>query len=279
MLLLACALAGCSALRLGYDTGPMLVWWWLDGYGDFTGEPATRVKDGIRAWFDWHRKTQLPDYVAWVAATRPKIGESVTPAQVCRWYEEARRLADPAIDRALVTAVPWVAGLTEAQFRHIERRQGKAIDDLRRDFLQGDLVERQTAAVKRAVERIELIYGDLDETQLKLVSDAVKAQPFDPEPWLAERVRRQRDSVATLRRLVAERADADRTLAALRALAERTERSPDPSYRAYQQRLGDYNCAFAARVHNAMKPHQREKGRKRLEGWEEDLRALAAAAP
>jgi hypothetical protein len=83
----------------------------------------------------------------------------------------------------------------------------------------------------------------------------------------------------TLRRLVAEKADNDRVVAALRALAERSERSSDPAYRAYQQRLTDYNCGFAARIHNAMSPAQRQAARDRLKGWEDDLRALAAAVP
>ena len=50
------------------------------------------------------------------------------------------------------------------------------------------------------------------------------------------------------------------------------------TYRAYQVKLGDYNCAFAARIHNAMTPAQRQAARERLKGWEDDLRALTVAA-
>ena len=82
----------------------------------------------------------------------------------------------------------------------------------------------------------------------------------------------------TLRRLVAERADRDTRHAALRALLARTERSPDPDYRAYQIRLTQYNCGLAAQIHNATTAAQRQKARERLKGWEEDLRALAAPA-
>jgi hypothetical protein len=270
-------LAGCSTVRVAYDTGPTLAWWWIDGYADFSGDQARRVKDDIRSWFDWHRKSQLEAYAAWLAGPRAKISESVTAAQMCRWWDEARRGLDPAVDRALLAAAAWVPGLTEAQFRHIERRYAKGLEEMRRDFLQPDAAERQAAAVKRTLERVEMIYGSVDEAQIKLVEDGVRASPFDPEAWHAERQRRQRDTLATLRRLVAERADADRTVAALRALAERSERSADPAYRAYQQRLIDYNCAFAARIHNATKPAQRQHARERLQGWEEDLHALAAA--
>ena len=270
-------LSGCSALRVAYDNGPTLAWWWIDGYGDFSGEPATRVKDDIRAWFGWHRKTQLPGYAAWLAGVRARIGDSITPAQACRWWDEGRRLLDPALDQGLVSAAAWVPGLAEAQLRHVERRYAKANDELRSDFLQPDREERHAAAVKRTRERLEMVYGKLDEAQLRLLGDGIKASPFSAEAWLAERLRRQRDTLQTLRRLLAERADPDAITAALRALAERHERSPDPEYRAYQQRLTDYNCAFAARLHNASTAAQRQAARERLQGWEDDLRALNAA--
>lgn len=271
-------LSGCSTLRLAYDNGPTLAWWWIDGYGDFSSEQATRVKDGIRSWFDWHRKTQLEAYAAWLAGPRAKIGESVTPAQVCTWYDEGRRLLDPAIERGLLAAAAWVPGLTEAQFRHLEQRYAKGNDEVRRDFLQPDAADRREAAMRRALDRAESLYGRLDAAQRRLVADGVEASPFDPEAWLAERQRRQRDTLQTLRRLVAEKPDAERTTAVLRQLAQRTERSVDPAHRAYQQRLREHNCAFAARLHNATTAAQRQTARERLQGWQDDLRALAAPA-
>lgn len=270
-------LTGCTALRVAYDTGPTLAWWWIDGYADFTGERAARVKDDIRLWFGWHRTAQLPDYAAWLAGTRGKIGDSITPAQVCQVWAESRQLLDPAIDKGLLMAANWVPSLTEAQFRHIEKRYAKAIDEMRRDYLQADPADRHDRSLKRTLERVDMIYGRVDAAQRDLVSDAIKASPFDPEAWLSERLRRQRDTLQTLRRLVAEKADNDRIVAALRTLAERTERSPDPAYRAYQVKLTDYNCALGARIHNAMSPSQRQAARDRLKGWEDDLRALAAA--
>ena len=271
-------LVGCSTIRLGYDQGTTLAWWWIDGYADFNGEQSPRVKDAIHRWFTWHRTTQLGDYAAWLGAVRTKIGESITTAQVCRWTDESRTMLRPAIDRALVLAAPLVPALTEVQFKHIERRYAKANDEFKRDFLQ-QAEERLEAAVKRTVDRAETVYGRVDAAQRKLITASLQASPLDPEAWAAERQRRQRDTLQTLRRLVADRAGNERTLAGLRALAERTQRSPEPAYRAYQQRLTDYNCAFTARLHNTTTAAQREAARLRLEGWEDDLRLLAAATP
>lgn len=274
---LVLVLAGCSALRLGYSNGPQLAWWWLDGYLDIPSEQAPRVKGAIAQWFEWHRSTQLPAYAALLASLQSQAGEPIEAAQVCRWNALVRERLDPALDRALVLGAELVPALTEAQLRHLEQRYARNMEDMRADYLQSDPAERQRAAVKRTLERAEQIYGTLGEAQRKVVADGVAASPFDAQAWHDERARRQRDAMATLRRLLADKADRDARLAALRALAERAERSPVAAYRDYQRRLVDYNCAFIARLHNATTPAQRTKARDTLKGWEDDLRTLLAA--
>jgi hypothetical protein len=274
--LLALVLAGCSALRLSYNSGATLAWWWLDGYVDFSREQAPVVQQGIDRWFEWHRATQLPEYASLLAAAGREVLDPATPAQACRWQGRLRDALDPALDRAIELAADLVPDLTEAQFRHMEQRFEKVNDEMRDDFLQPDLVERARESVKRTLERAERLYGPLDEAQQRVIAAGVAASPFDPERWLADRQRRQRETLSILRGLVASRADRDRRIAGLHALAVRVERSPDADYRAYQDRLAGYNCAFAARIHNATTPEQRRRARETLKGWEDDLRALSA---
>jgi len=149
---------------------------------------------------------------------------------------------------------------------------------MREKFLQPSLEDRRKAAMKRTVERVEQLYGGIGDAQRRVIQAGLAASPFDPEAWFAERERRQKDTAQTLRRLVAEKASRDQIVAAMRTLVERTERSPDPAYRAYQDRLADYNCAFAAQIHNATTPAQRASARDRLKGWEADLRSFLAPA-
>jgi len=269
-------LAGCSAIRLAYNNGPTLAWWWIDGYMDFDRTQSTAVRSGIDRWFDWHRATQLPDYAALLAGMQDEVGGPTTADAACRWQARWRERLEPALERGIVLAADLVPTLTEANLRHLEQHQAKQMDEMRREFLQPDLAERRRESVKRAVERAERLYGRLGEAQRHVIAEGVATSPFDPERWAQERERRQRETVQVLRRLVAERADRDARLAALRALAERAERSPVPAYRDYQRSLAAYNCAFAARLHNATTAAQREAARATLKGWEDDLRALVA---
>ena len=271
-------LAGCSSVKLGYSNGAQLAWWYLDGYVDFNRAQSPVVKQGLQDLFTWHRATQLPDYTVVLTQAQQAVTEPTTAAATCRWWQRVQDTLDPTIDRALLQAAQVVPTLGEAQFKHLEGKYAKVLDDMRGDYMQPDAEDRLAASLKRAMNRAEQLYGSLDESQRKVVAAGVAASPFDAQAWMQERQRRQRDTLQTLRRLVVERADADQRPAALRTLLERTQRSPDPAYRAYQQRLSDYNCALAAQIHNATTPAQRQRARQRLKGWEEDFRALAAAA-
>jgi tellurite resistance protein len=278
IMLLTPWMAGCSAIRLGYANGPQLAWWWLDGYVDFSREQTPAAKQAIDRWFDWHRSSQLSEYAALLASAQAPMMESTTGAQACRWQGRIRDQLEPALEQAVVEFADLLPSLGEAQFKHLERSYAKRNDEMRTDFLQPDAQTREKESVKRAVDRAEQLYGSLEANQVLLIARGVAASPFNPEAWIAERQRRQQDTLQTLRRLVAERADRDTRHAALRALLARTERSPDPDYRAYQIRLTQYNCGLAAQIHNATTAAQRQKARERLKGWEEDLRALAAPA-
>jgi len=270
------ALGGCSMLRVAYDQGPTLAWWWLDGYVDFSVDQTPQAKQAVQQWFAWHRRTQLPDYAGLLAAAQVDVMQPSTPQQVCRWAQRLRERVDPALQHAVLLAAPLATGLTPAQLDHLQRKFRKSNQDFREDFLQSDAGERFEASVKRASDRAEMLYGALDADQRRLLADGIATSPFNPQAWLDERVALQQETLRTLRRLSAQD-DPRAAEPALRALAMRAL-NPPPSYSAYQQRLSDYNCRLSSRLHNSTTVAQRAFARQRLRAWEEDLRALASAA-
>jgi hypothetical protein len=270
------AAAGCSSLRLAYNNGGTLAWWWIDGYLDFGRDQAPLARAAIDRYLEWHRGTQLTEYAALLTSAQQLVMEPTTPAAACRFNQRAQQLLDPAFERALVQGAELVPSLGEAQFKALEKKYARVNEEMRRDYLQSDPAERQRKTFERTLERAEQVYGRLDEAQMAVIKAGMETSPFDPQAWLAERQRRQRDVLATLRALKTDNADAATRERALRALGARMERSPDAAYAAYQLKLRDYNCGFAAQLHNATTVAQRQKARENLKGWEEDLRALAA---
>ena len=267
-------LSSCSALRLGYDNAVQLSMWRLDSFFDLNRAQSPTVRQSLDSYFDWHRRTQLPVVVGLLAELQPVMAGPVTAEVACSWFERARQRVDPAIDRALVQASDVLPSLTEENFQALEQRYAKNMAEMRTEYLQADATERRAKRLKRTVDRAEQLYGRLNEPQRQGIAAGLSTSIFDTEVWLTERQRRQADTLQTLRRLAAEKPDRQQRIAALRELTERSQRSPDPTYRAYQQRLTQGNCMMAAQIHNATTPAQRAKAQQKLQGWEADFRSL-----
>ncbi len=278
-LCLALLLAGgCSALRFGYNQAADLAYWWLDGYVDFSETQTPQVRNALADWFVWHRATQLPDYANLLARTQNEVMADSTPSRVCEWWGSISARIETGLERAVPAAAELMLSVAPRQVQHIERRYAKANEEFRDDFLQGDPVKRRKASVERAIERAELLYGKLEDVQREQIARSVTQSPFDADLWFIERKRRQQDALQMLRRMAAGSASLDQAQAALRAYMERTARSPREEYRRYSEKLANFNCAFAANLHNTTSPAQRQTAAQKLKGWEADLRALAADA-
>ena len=273
---LALLLSGCSALRIGYSQAADLAYWWLDGYADFNGEQTRRIREALAQWFVWHRKTQLPDYAQLLVRAQAEVRGDTTPARVCEWQGELLKRAHVAWEQAAPAAAEWALSVTPQQIQHIERRYAKANDEFRDDYLQEDPRERTEATIKRTVERAESLYGRLDVAQRTRIAAAMARSPFDPELWLAERKLRQQEALQLLRKLNVDGASREQAQGALRVYVDQLERSPREAYRRYSERLVEFNCAFAAGLHNSISPAQRRTALSKLSGWEGDVRALAA---
>jgi hypothetical protein len=270
-------LAGCSALRLGYDRGPLLARWWLDRYVDFDDTQLPVVKEGLGQWFSWHRASQMPDYAQLLARLREEAGQGATAEQMCRWGDELRRRAVVASEALLPQAARVVPLLTPAQIDELQARFDKRNADLRKKVVQPRADERRRESVKRTVQRIEDFYGRLEPAQRQLVAASLEASPFDADAWYAQREAQQREILATLRRLQADRADRERALVVLRSLHARLTEPPPTDPQSYGQRLLRHNCDFAARLHNSTSTAQRQHLRDKLGHWEADVRVLVAS--
>jgi hypothetical protein len=278
LLAVALGMTGCSAVRIAYNQGTEVAYWWLDDYVDFDHGQSVALRQGLDGWFRWHRRSELPQYADLLARARQQVVGPATAEQACGWFNEVNARADAAIDQALPVMAEVMRGLDAPQLTHLEHKFAETNEGLADRFLQRKPDKRRKAQLERAVDRIEMLYGSLDDAQLERIAQLALDTPFDPERWLAQRRVRQQDTLQTLRRLSAEQASVTQAEAALKLLVQRARHSPDDDYRAYQQRLIRFNCGFVAQVHNLTTPKQRAAAAKRLSGWEEDARVLAAQA-
>lgn len=268
----ALLLSACSAVRLGYDNGPSLALWWLDGYLDLNRAQEARAKPVLEDWFAWHRTTQLPDYAQWLATWKQRAGGNVSGEEVCRWTEVTRERVATALDRAVAPAAELLPAIEPAQWQHLEKRYAERLAELREEHAQPNRETRLEAALDRSIARGEEFYGPLTAAQKRLLVEGIAGQPMEAEDWLVEREQRQKELLQSLKRAQQE-ADPARRTVALRETLQRYLRPGDERQARWQR----YGCELTARLHNGTSAKQRQHLRERLGAWEEDLRALAAA--
>jgi len=267
------AMAGCSALKLGYGQADTLVYRWLDGYADFDGVQGGRVRRAIAEWFEWHRRTQLVDYAELLGRLEAEVSTDTTPQRVCEWWDETRTRTDRAVDHAVPAFADIARTLTPVQFKHIEEQQAKSNVEFKERAMERDPKRRARNAAERFADRAEWLYGDVTRAQRERIASAMQEAAFDPVLAYEERLRRQEDGVRTMRRVASLTPAAAE--AELRGWLERLEHSPREAYRRQAERQQAFNCRVLAELHNETSRTQREFAQRRMRGWIADLRALA----
>lgn len=278
-LLLALALAACSAIKLGYEALDDVGYWWLDGYLNFNDQQGQRVRDDLQHLHAWHRANELPRIAELLGRMEQMAPGPITPAQACAFVAQFQARLMAAADKAQPSVVATALELSPRQLRHLQRKYAENNKKWRREWVELPASEQKEKRFKQVLDRLEMIYGRLDEPQQAALRAGIERSVFDPQRILMERQRRQQDLHHVLRALAGSQASADEARAMLRSYLERALQSPDPAYRPYQQALLDEGCHLFAAVHEVTTPAQREQAVRRLRAYQRDLKELAATQP
>jgi hypothetical protein len=276
LLTVAIALAGCSAIKLGYNSLPQVSAWWLDGYVDLSDEQEPRVREDLARLHQWHRHQELPKISALLQQAERMATGDVTADEMCALVPAIRLRIAAIADHAEPAAVTLALGLQPEQLAYLQRKYEKNNRDYRKawvDLPTGELRDKQ---FKQYVDRMEPFYGRLDQAQRDLVRSQVESSLFSAETNLRERQRRQQDILQALRKLAAQPVSLSDARGVIHQLVERGLRSPDPKYRSYEEALIRQGCGNLAALHQSTTPQQRLNAVRRLRAYQRDLEELTA---
>ncbi len=276
LLAAAALMAGCSAVKLGYNTLPTVAYWWLDGYVDFSQAQAPRVRDSLARLQRWHRSDELPRYVALLQQMERLAPGEISAAQICTFAAEIRNRLAVIGGQVEADVAQLVQDLAPDQLRHLEAKYQKNDAEYRTDWIAISAAEQRDKRFKQFLERSEMIYGRLDEPQHAILHAQIDRSVFDARLVLAERERRQQDALRTLRMIASQSVAPDMAAQLVHGYLERVLQSPDPVLRAHQDNLLKETCQSLAAVHNSTSAEQRETAARRLRAYQRDLRDLAA---
>ena len=273
----ALLLAACSSLRLAYNNGDTLLYWWLDAYIDFDSEQKAEVKQDIDDLFRWHRKTQLQDYAQVLQHAQQQLKGNPTPADLLADYQDVRRRTQALLIKAAPDIAELALSLKPEQLEQMEKKFNKNNSKFRRENMRGDAEEQNKFRYKKSMEQFELWFGGFSREQEAAIRRASDARPLDNALWLDERMRRQRNILSLARRIMQEKPSKEVAVGWINDLIRQSfERMDQGERKAF---FDTYTNSTVELVHTVIRistPQQKEHAQKRMAGWIKDFSTLAA---
>jgi len=274
--LMLVVVAGCSSLRLAYNNGDTVLYWWLNAYVDLDRDQKGWVREDIDKLFDWHRKTQLKDYVEILRKGQKQVQGNVTQAELLADYSEIKSRTQSLLLKAAPDLADLARSLKPEQIAQMEKKFKSNNDDYRKKFLTGDQEKRQQLRYKKSMEQFELWFGSFSREQEAAIRKASDARPLDNEIWLDERTRRQRNVLNLVQKVHSEKLGKEATVALINTLIrdsfERLEHSErKPFFDAFE----NSTAQMVLTVIKIATPAQKEHAVKRMQGWIDDFNSLA----
>lgn len=272
-------LAACSSLRLAYNHGDTLLYWWLDGYVDLDADQKPWVKRDIDGLLQWHRKTQLRDYVQVLQAAERQLQGNPTQADLLADYDDIKNRTQLLLFKALPELADLARSLRPAQIAQLEKKFAANNEEFRRKTMKGDRERQLQFRFDKTMDQLELWFGHFSREQEAAIRKASDARPLDNALWLDERMRRQQAILALVQKVQREKLGKDATMALIHTLIQDSFHRLEQSER--KPFFDAYEAATANMVLTAIQVStlaQKAHAHKRIQGWIDDLNTLALEA-
>ncbi|MDR7269519.1 hypothetical protein J2X20_002148 [Pelomonas saccharophila] len=262
-LTLLLSLIGCSSLTLAYGQLPLLAGLWADNYLDLDSAQRRQLKTQLQAWQAWHRREELPQWIALIHQANSALDDGVTQEELLALERGARASVERCLQHAAPLAVPVLAGLRPEQWQHLQKKMDEKTEEWRDKHSGGRSPDERA---KRYTNNLERWLGDLDRPVRKQAAADARSWHFDLPVMAQARAQRQANLVRALR------AWSHQDLAAGTALLMQ-----DSQTFAAEQPYRDEVVASLLKLLNGLDADQRAAVRKHWADWTAELRSLQAS--
>ncbi len=270
-------LSSCSTVRVGYDNADTVVVWWLDRYLNLTPAQKPLLKRQAGKLLEWHRQTQLPQYVEFLQHVQQQLQGKVTRADLEADAERMTHLTRDLVLQALPELTDLALKLNEAQLAHLAKRFNSQNDEFRKEYVIDPQARRERRHVKRVLKRAHEWIGSFSPEQEEKIRMLAKAQPKNNQLWLDERIARQQMLLATLRQIQHDKPAREVAMESLRKLILALfEPTHEASRKAYFDAWHDSTILLIEATIKDATPAQKAFANKRLQGWIDDCNKLMA---
>nr|WP_315394165.1 DUF6279 family lipoprotein [uncultured Duganella sp.] len=279
LIALMTVLAACSSLRLAYNNGDTLLYWWLDGYVDLNSDQKGFVQKEIDKLFSWHRKTQLNDYIQILQTTQKQLAGNPTAADLQTTFDDVKDRTQKLLLKAAPELAELATSLEPEQIDTLEKKFASNLDDFRKKNMKGDKEAQQKFRYKKSMEQFELWFGNFSSEQEAQIRQASDARPLNNEIWLNERKRRQNAILTLVRKVQQDKLSKEATIPLINKLIKDSfNRLENSENKQFFEESEKGSLQLILTVIKIATPEQKAHAQKRMQGWINDFRSLAAEA-
>ncbi len=268
------ALSACNALKLGYQQGDRLAFWWVDNYVDVSASQEPPTRDAIARFFAWHRREQLPEIAGLLRQARSEVQQPVTPAEVARIQEGAQRLARVAFDRSAPDVADLLLTLAPEQIARMEKKFSDANAKYRKEYLRPDPSARAEARFDKVMDYARLVYGRFSDEQEDAIRRAIGPVVQGAEARYDERVKRQQEWLALARQVQATHPPRAQVVDMLKRYGDHWQNPPTRERDARYDANNEAGLVLTATIANLTTPEQKHHAAERFQKWIDDANAL-----
>lgn len=262
---------GCSAVRLGYGNADTLARWMIDDYVDLSPEQDLLVRERLAKFHGWHRKTQLPGYVATLGDFQQFVAGKPNADDALVLLDRVQARGKTFYGQATADVADFVRTLTPSQIDRMAERFAKKNTEFAKTMkLAESESEQRKAYLKRTLERSEYWFGSFSSEQEKALQGLVAGQVGGLSFWYDDRLRRQREWLELVRKVAHERLSLEQTIDLLGNYEKRFFLESDKA-----QALRRKAAEFTVAIHAMTTPEQRAHAQHKLGDLIKDLAELS----
>ena len=258
-------------VQMGYTHLDTLAAFKADEYFDLDPQQKQEFRVRFDRLHEWHRREQLPEYVAFLTETKSRVSRPPTREDVV-WITEGLKARYRLIaQRAAPDAAVLLATLRPEQLAAAQKQWD---DDNRRFIrerrLKAGAEERKRARTERALDEIRKWTSSLTPEQERSITVLSEKLPAISELRLQDRIRRQRE----FRQLLESRASSDFAPRLTRYLVD-WESGRAPEYDRILTEWWDMRQDYFVTIYKLLTPEQRAAVLRRLQDYIDDFTKLA----
>jgi hypothetical protein len=254
-----------------YNRLDWLVSWYVNGLVSLEQEQERQLRDTVHRTLAWHRQEALPAYVQMLEEMADEAAGPITAERLEAYYRRISRHMNDFVRRVNPDVAALLRTLGPEQIAELERSLEEDNQELMEDFGGRTPEIRQRRRLKSTTRALQRFTGKLSHEQRLLVKKHLARLHDLSAEWLERRRYWQAQFLGLLRAAAAPGFEE-----ALLELALHPDRYDPPVYQRQVELNRRIVIGMVAELSGTLTPRQRERLQRKLRGFADDLRSIAA---